>query len=136
MTKRLSDFQRQILIALARAYNTIEREGNDFDRHQLGIWGVKWRPHGKGNCVTTIDRASVSRTLRRLEERGLVRRRNQISGDRFEPDRLPTGEKPLPPPDNHRTTHVQLTDEGREEAENLLTKTATPNVNREDATAC
>jgi hypothetical protein len=47
----------------------------------------------------------LSRSLRRPEDRGLLRRRNQVSGDKWD-----QGDDPLP---KHRTTHLLLTAEGR-----------------------
>ena len=67
----------------------------------VGSVGLKWQP-GKWRAAnpengpwTRADAAAVSRTLRRLCQRGLVDRSNTVSGD-------PT-----------RTTSVQLTPRGR-----------------------
>jgi hypothetical protein len=61
--------------------------------------------HGRGrvteNGLTPAQRASVSRTLRRLEQRGLVVRIN-FQGE------------------GHRTTHVELTEEGAKIARGLV----------------
>lgn len=46
------------------------------DGRELRCWGVPWQPsRGAGNWTAT-DRAVVSRSLRRLEQRGLVLRQN------------------------------------------------------------
>src|SRR5262245_39139959 len=85
------------------------------------IWGGKncpayyqWKPAscGFGRC----RQASISRSLRRLEARGLVCRGNHVSGE---------GTK-------HRTTCVRLTPAGAEVAA-WLTKRAASFVNRDAA---
>ena len=64
--------------------------------------GVFWRVDG-----TPGVRASMSRSLRRLEQRGLVRRRNRLSGDQWDEE-----DTDWTPPANHRTTHVELAQMG------------------------
>jgi DNA-binding MarR family transcriptional regulator len=96
---RLSEQQRRILVWLLKWDNS-ER-----------YWGVKW----KTGTTTRVRDASLSRALRRLEQRGYVKRQNQVSGD--------------DPEYKHRTTHVKLTDAGRELIEGL-TKGHVPFVNQ------
>ena len=83
------------------------------------VWGVPWRVGG-----TRSFAASSSRTLRRLEDRGLVLRQNGASGS---PDtqmaRTSRAEA------HNRTTGVVLLPAGLELAERL-TKRGRPNVNR------
>jgi DNA-binding PadR family transcriptional regulator len=66
-------------------------------------WGVDWDPSRGQDSWTPTDRAVVSRALRRLEQRGLVERKNEQT------------DNPA------RTTNVRLTARGREVA-NRLTK--------------
>ena len=93
-------------------------------------WGVFWR------CIqprrpTRSCAAAVSRSIRRLEERGLVRRRNQMSGDRWSVEirtrQIAASDWPLPVhpddlvvPDSHRSTHIELTAEGHRTADWLI----------------
>jgi DNA-binding PadR family transcriptional regulator len=65
-------------------------------RHDLDRW--------LGHAPTPSDSAVVSRALRNMEDRGLVVRISQWDG--------------------RRATHVQLTDEGRVEAERLVAEQA------------
>jgi DNA-binding MarR family transcriptional regulator len=68
-------------------------------------WGV---PRNK-LFARTLDRtrsAVVSRALQRLEERGLLRRRNSHGRDRY------NAECPGRGPGKQRTTHLQLTPDG------------------------
>jgi DNA-binding MarR family transcriptional regulator len=85
-------------------------------KHDDGsIWGSHWRTRG----LDRIRQASISRAIRRLENRGLLARLNQVSG--------PVGEFTT----KHRTTHLKLTDKGRAEAERL-TEITCAGVNREE----
>ena len=117
MQKKLSTEQKRILIWLLEQYET----GNS-DRNG---WGVPWRTSG-----TASDRAVLSRSISRLEARGLVLRQNIWRGtegpEHANPydGRLTTSwgirpNKSIPPP--KRTTHLTLTTEGLEIAHALKT---------------
>lgn len=79
--RKLSADMRQILVHIGLK---CIRENDD---------RVEWKP----DLSCNTDRAAVSRSLRRLEERGLIERFN-MNGD------------------GKRTTHVELTDAGMEAA--------------------
>jgi hypothetical protein len=70
--------------------------------------GLPWKPNNWGYTPTPARRASCSRSLERLEKRGLVLRQNWRTGTR----------KSAAEP-HHRTTHVVLTGAGRAVAEGL-----------------
>jgi hypothetical protein len=98
MTMRLSTNQKEILVWLAeqpaRPYRSVPFHDSDF------YGGTRWR------YAETDDpslQASISRSLRRLETRGLIERLNYVSG----------------PKHAGRTTHVALTELGRAIAERL-----------------
>src|SRR5262249_8723593 len=82
----LSDLQRNFLVWLYQQY-----QRGDVD----GGWGVPYTGVPKG--LTRSQQASISRAVRRLEQRGFVERTNQVSG---------------PAPNEwirkHRTTHVRF----------------------------
>jgi hypothetical protein len=106
----LSYLQKDILVWLWRTTRHTEEHGNDFSRSEARIWGVRWSP-GKGQSVwEPSDRVCFSRALRRLEQRGLALRKNDISGGQN-----PNGRPHAKP----RTTRALLTDTGREVAERL-----------------
>jgi DNA-binding HxlR family transcriptional regulator len=109
-------------------------EADPADRNHWRDRGVSlaWQPfgaygEGRADGLTRSESASMSRTLRRLEARGLVHRYNTISGD-------------PPAVAKRRTTDITLTPAGRKLAEKLadenwpedwrLTITATAIVNR------
>jgi hypothetical protein len=71
-------------------------------RHDLALW--------LGHAPTPSDSAVVSRALRNMEDGGLVARINRWGGS--------------------RTTHVQLTDMGRAEAERLVAEQAAAPADR------
>lgn len=64
------------------------------------MWGVRWESGARSRS----EQASLSRTLRILEERGLILRQNRRRGP-FRKDAY------SPPP--LRTTHVTITELGR-----------------------
>jgi len=97
---RMSAQQKHVLVWLLDCRN----EG-----HADEQGGVPWRVGGAPDI-----RASLSRALRRLEQRSLVRRRNRISGDQWD-----EGDFDRTPPVNHRTTHVELTQIGEVVAKHL-----------------
>src|SRR5258708_31644639 len=108
----LSDTQANILRYALRRYQWVETHGNESSRRQAAMWGIPWCPWRKDDRPNGSDRASVSRALRRLESRGLVQRRNDYRGDRWQES----------PDDNgvrFRTLQVKLTAEGRKVAERL-----------------
>jgi DNA-binding PadR family transcriptional regulator len=89
-TQKLSRQQKAVLILLSHEYQMPENQWRPIE-----FWGVDW-----GTMLPRSQQASVSRTLRHLEARGLVKRHNDISGKR-------------------RTTCVQLTPQGRAIAETV-----------------
>jgi hypothetical protein len=77
--KKLSRLQKQILRYLLAA-------------PQDRIWGVHWQPSkGQHNYWSRSDAARLSCSLARLEQRGLVVRRNAVSGDNVGVDLGPNG---------------------------------------------
>jgi hypothetical protein len=111
----LSDVQARILIRLDRDEADwlddaeVYRAQGDTDRARgiadmLDDLGVPWEP----SWETASDRAVMSRSLARLEDGGFVERRN-LNGDAYSGDR----------PAHHRTTHVRLTEAGRDLAGQL-----------------
>jgi len=70
--------------------------------------GLPWKPRQWGYTPTPARRASCSRSLERLEKRGLVLRQNWRAGTR----------KSAADP-HDRTTHVVLTGAGKAVAEKL-----------------
>jgi len=113
---RLSRSQVDFLVWLLAAYRQSEawieeHPVDDDDRQQWRRHGLEWSgihlPRQEDG-ISRTDSSSLSRSLRRLEDRGLIVRRNQTSG----------------PPDEgftvqHRTTHVAFTPAGRALAEEL-----------------
>jgi DNA-binding MarR family transcriptional regulator len=97
---KLSRLQREILKWLLNETEYTEANGNDYARNELCHWGVKWNPGRWHYDWTRSDSASWSRTLQRLEIRGLILRTNQCSRGK-------------------RATHIKLTEVGREVAKRL-----------------
>ena len=94
---RLSDYQRQVLLDLLRR----DQERSEGDTTSTWLRGRAWG-------LSRSASAARSRAVRRLEERGLVRRFNyhtQAEGA-----------------DVGRTTDLLLTEEGRKLARTLLTQ--------------
>ena len=90
------------------------------ERHPLvhplnAAWGVRWRV---GDATASV-RASLSRSLRRLELRGLVLRQDDWSGNPETGKARQTAAEP-----HQRTTHVQLLPAGIEMAERLTNRGA------------
>jgi hypothetical protein len=102
---RLSPYQEGVLVWLLDHYRRIEATGKTVD-----VWGIDIgrRPPGTSRSESAAD----SRALRRLEDRGLIERRNFASGDRY-------GGRVDRKPHQHRTTHITLTATGRDLAERL-----------------
>jgi hypothetical protein len=116
---RLSSSQAGLLLLLLDAYRVTESAGG-----QVGVWGI--RIHQLPDGTSRSKSAALSRSLRRLEDRGLVERRNQATGDQYsKPGEVDPDHVRL----QHRTTHVRLTGEGRALAERL-TDGPTHSVNR------
>ena len=110
-TRGLSDLQRDILVD---TYDRIERfKGRDDVHHRVysDAWGLRW-DFARPLSDNANWRASVSRALRRLELRGLLKRRNDVSGG------VDSEGAAIP----HRTTHVMLTAAGVELAQRLTKK--------------
>jgi hypothetical protein len=78
-----------------------ERTPEDRIRITRREWQLAWGAPWQTRACDSSQRASYSRALRRLQEHGLVERRNQVSGS------------------PRRTTHVQLTPAGWEVFEQL-----------------
>ena len=107
LTARLSRLQKSLLRWLIRRHNYIAEHGNPYEQNRLHYFGVKWRPQAD----TPSQRASVSRAIREMENRGLLLRQNVLCEGRA---RL-TREDP-----HDRTTHVKLLPAG-DQAAKLLT---------------
>jgi hypothetical protein len=103
MARKLSADEREVLLWLMLCHEAIERDGGDTRRREARTWGVPW----DGTIGFGPARAVAAATLRRLEERGLVRRRTD---DPSEEDHARARFYPGPEP---RTTHLRLTDAGR-----------------------
>ena len=110
----LSWAQRDILVYLWEETQRYEAHG-DRGRDQARGWGIPWRPSRIYRDLTRSDRAAISRSIRRMEERGLLYRLNDWSGKR-------------------RTTHVRLTPAGRHIGKRL-SKSVGVNDNRLESAA-
>ena len=100
---QLSEQQKDILAWIHSRTTEIQEavEPGSYAERQLEIWGVRW-----GVEADAAGRASISRSLRRLERRGLVLRQNRTGS--------PTGEVRRSKDEPHNTTtHVKLTEKGR-----------------------
>jgi hypothetical protein len=116
-TAKLSDEQRRLLAWMLRAYRWHEtHDNNDIAKADLRIWGI--HSHNLASVSRSVS-ASMSRSLRRLEERGLIQRRNQCSGDRY----CEGGGRY----ESKKATHVKFTPEGRALAERLETVNSSTN---------
>lgn len=109
----LSKLQREILRCLLANYRHVEEHGNDYcrlDLQRVGIRLLQFRPQ----YTSPSERAAFSRSLKRMEERGLILRTNHMSG-------VPgCGRIRTRREERHgRTDHVAFTAEGRELAERL-----------------
>lgn len=105
----LSKMQVNIMLVLFEVYNyQVERYGKQH------VWGIPWIPSNYLD-MTDYKNASVSRALRRLEERGMILRDNDIHGT---PDsnRPRTSVSQRPPT---RTTGVHMTNLGVETTKRL-----------------
>jgi DNA-binding HxlR family transcriptional regulator len=99
---RLSRLQKGILgivwAETCRLEAALEARGQRGLLARVRSWGVDWSPSRGQASWTPADRAVVSRALRRLEQGGLVERKNEQTGNPA------------------RTTNVRLTARGREGA--------------------
>ena len=92
---RLGALQQRILWSVevvtlrVKLYGTVEAKAT------LAAWGVRWKPGAGDPDWGPAKRAAYSRALCRLEQRGLILRRNW---------RIPH---------SRRTTHVQLLPQGK-----------------------
>jgi hypothetical protein len=102
---RLSWLQQRILLRLSAMTAQIRTAGTAEAKAALTSLGVRWNPGLNDPRWTPAKRAACSRSLRRLEQQGLIRRRNQGNA-----------------PTIKRTTHVQLLPSG-EAAVQRLTRT-------------
>jgi hypothetical protein len=102
---RLSWLQQRILLRLSAMTAQIRTAGTAETKATLASLGVRWNPGLNDPRWTPAKRAACSRSLRRLEQQGLIRRRNQGNA-----------------PTSKRTTHVQLLPSG-EAAVLRLTRT-------------
>jgi hypothetical protein len=104
---RLSWLQKAILAAVWAGTSSLETDLEVRGQHDLlarvQYWGVEWYPRQWLERWTPADRAVFSRALRRLEQRGLVERKNARTVE------------------STCTTHVRLTERGREVAKRLTT---------------
>jgi len=101
---KLSRQQKRLLITSLAYWEYIEANGNDLAKLELEFWGIPWHPAKRQDNWTRADSVIISRSLRRLEHRGLVERKNNISGSRL------------------RTTMVKFTPLGLEVAKQLTKK--------------
>jgi uncharacterized protein YfaT (DUF1175 family) len=96
---RLSAQQQHILRCVYAYEERVRAAGTDDQQAWLAAWGMPLRQR-HGPDWTRADSAILSRSLARLEERGLIIRRNAVS-------------------ERNRTTHILLTEAGREVAKRL-----------------
>jgi hypothetical protein len=114
---KLSEDQRRILADLLAYYRRYEKpDGNG--AKLVRIWGVplKWL-RGTKQYRTAADSAAFSRSIRRLEARGLVLRNNSNTGVLSGPSQRRARrsiEEPIA-----RADHLLLTDMGRQVAETV-----------------
>lgn len=125
---KMSWSQRSILCWILEVTEWREQNGNDHNKRRLEFWGVHWQPSRGQQRWTRSDSAAVSRSLRRLEARGLVIRDNAISGSPSADGSRKSLDE-LPP---KRACNVKLTELGRVVAK-TVNKKYIPNVNHLDA---
>jgi hypothetical protein len=117
---KLSGGQRRILADLLVYYRNREEAGGN-SAAQVRIWGVplKWL-RGTKRDRTAADSAAFSRSIRRLEARGLMLRNNSANGVLSGPSRCRARrsiDEPIA-----RADHLLLTDMGRQVAETVKIK--------------
>jgi hypothetical protein len=74
---RLSWLQRRILLRLGAMSARIKTDGTAEAKATLATWGIPWNPGINDPRWTPAKRAACARSLRRLEQRGLVLRRKR-----------------------------------------------------------
>jgi DNA-binding MarR family transcriptional regulator len=104
---RLSGYQARFLLWLIELYQEIEAEGD-----KRGMWRDAVPVPRARAGQSRSDSASISRAVRRLEDRGLIERLNHVSGAPGEGYAT-----------QMRTTHIRLTESGRAVAERLTETT-------------
>jgi hypothetical protein len=107
----LSSLQQRILRSVEAVTLRIKLHGTAEAKTTLACLGVRWKPGAGDPDWTPAKRAACSRSVKRLERRGLVRRRNW---------RNPRG---------RRTTHIALSPAGEAMAHRLAVQ-ASRDVNR------
>jgi hypothetical protein len=107
----LSSLQQRILRSIETVTLRIKLHGTAEAKTTLAAWGVRWKPGADDPHWTAAKRAACSRSVKRLERRGLVRRRNWRN------------------PQGRRTTHIALSPEGEAVAHRLAVQ-ASRDVNR------
>ena len=100
----LSKKQCAVLRWIRNFERDITADGSAEERRALSSVGVPWDE--RGNLASPVERASVSRTLARLERRGLVLRQNIRSAGSHRARQ--SANEP-----HQKTTHVLITDAGR-----------------------
>ena len=126
---KLSALQRRILLAV---YHAELRDTRGYHTARgIPLREIGRHPGWRGHCRRRprAESAAFSRALKRLEDRGLLRRRNCVNGDRSEgplsPEQAEKNRRlgwkdcvpgPQPVPENHKTTGIQLTEAGRQVA--------------------
>ena len=125
-TAKLSQHQRVILMSVYSLDQKLRPRYTDPSmpaviRAELDVWGVEWWP---STWWPNVKPASVSRSLRELEARGLLLRQNQHSGSPGQGYARTRADEPAP----RRCTHVLLTEQGREAAK-LLISHVTQDIN-------
>ena len=125
-TAKLSQHQRVILMTVYEATMQAEERADAPDVHRvvrgwLDAWGIECWP---STWWPNVKPASISRSLRELEARGLLLRQNQHSGSPGQGYARTRADEPAP----RRCTHVLLTEQGREAAK-LLISHVTQDIN-------
>jgi hypothetical protein len=106
----LSKKQRAVLRWIRNVERELSAEGSYDERRALSSVGVPWEL--RGNLASPVERASVSRTLVRLERRGLIPRQNIRSASSPGGRARDSAEEP-----HRKTTHVLMTEAGRRAAD-------------------
>jgi DnaB-like helicase N terminal domain len=101
LSRLQKDILRDVWEETVRVERVLETKGMTGLLARVQYWGIEWYPSRGHDRWTPTDRAVVSRALRRLEQRGLVERKNECTGQ------------------PGRTTNVRLTERGREIAKQL-----------------
>jgi hypothetical protein len=118
MSRGLSQLQQSVLADLLLYVERVEADGNDYAKNNLCHFGVPV-PWLRGRKVyhSPADRAAFSRMLARMERRGLIIRRNGVTG-LLDGPRAGLSRASVEEP-HTRTTGIILTDTGRKTAEQI-----------------